>query len=114
MHNSKLSKPVLVILTLVFMSQGFSFASAQPRVAYGAVYSAGTGHPLAATVTVTSCGHAQTVSTLSDGSWRMTLTRGGSGRIMFSAEGYESQSFQIGLNGQWFDAGGVVSLRAST
>jgi len=114
MYKNKLRKLVLVTLTLVFMSQGFSFASAQARVVYGVVYSASTGQPIVATVTVTGCGYAQAVSTLSDGSWRMTLTRGGSGRIMFSAEGYESQSFQIGLNGQWFDAGGVVSLRAST
>jgi hypothetical protein len=114
MHKSKLSKPVLVILTLVFMSQGFSFASAQPRVVYGAVYSAGTGQPLVATVTVTGCGYAQTVSTSSDGSWRMTLTSGISSRITFSAGGYESQSFELGLNAKWFDAGGVVSLRPST
>lgn len=114
MRKSKWSILVLVILILVLTTQEFSFVSAQSRTVYGSVYSTSTGRPLVATVTVTSCGHTQTASTLSDGSWQMALDSGISGRITFSAAGYESQAFQIGLNAQWFDAGGVISLRPST
>ena len=114
MRKSKWSISVLVILILVLTTQEFSFVSAQSRTVYGGVHSASTGRPLAATVTVTSCGYTQTVSTLSDGSWQMALANGVFGRITFSAAGYEGQAFQIGLNAQWFDAGGVVSLRPST
>jgi len=99
---------------LVLTTQEFSFVNAQSRMAYGAVYSASTGRPIEATVTVSSCGNTQTTSTRSDGSWQMAVTGGSPAKIIFSAVGYQTQTFQVGSNAQWFDAGGVVSLYPST
>lgn len=112
MRNSKLTVTITILLMIIFATQLFSPANAQPRILYGTVYSALTGRPLAATVTISYCGYAQTVSTSSiDGSWQLSFSFGTLGTIAFSAPGYVTQTFQTGLNGQWFDSGGVVSLQ---
>ena len=104
---------VLGLLVIVISSTGLPFASAQSRMLYGMVYSATTGNPLAATVTVSRCFNAQTTSTTPDGSWQLSYPYGTLGTITFSAPGYASQSFQVNMNAQWYDAGGVVSLQPS-
>jgi hypothetical protein len=114
MGNRKWCLAVLMMLALIVAMQEFSFVSAQSRVLYGAVYSASTGQPLAATVTASSCGYTQSTSTGPDGSWQITFPYGIFGRITFSAGGYVNQTFQIGSNAQWFDAGGIVSLSPAT
>jgi hypothetical protein len=81
---------------------------------YGMVYSATTGRPLAATITLSRCFNTQTTSTAPDGSWELSYPYGTLGTITFSALGYVSQSFQINMNAQWYDAGGVVSLQPSS
>jgi hypothetical protein len=101
----------LVLLAVVAISQGFPFVSGQYRILYGAVYSANTGMPLVATVTVTRCGDAQTTTSASDGSWQLSYPYGTLGTITFSAPSYISESFQVGLNAQWYDAGGIISLQ---
>jgi hypothetical protein len=78
---------------------------------YGTVYSAITGEPLPATVTVAGCGSSVTTATGSDGSWKLNYAYGHTGRITFSAPGYVSQTFEITLNVQWFYAGGSLSLQ---
>jgi hypothetical protein len=104
----------LGVLVVLVVSQGFPFASAQSRMLYGNVYSAGTGKPLTATVTLSRCFNSQTIFTGPDGSWELPYPYGTLGTITFSAPGYVSQSFQINMNVQWYDAGGVVSLQPST
>ncbi|MGA2628152.1 MAG: hypothetical protein ABSF63_13955 [Candidatus Bathyarchaeia archaeon] len=104
---------VLGVLVLVISSTGLPFASAQSRMLYGMVYSATTGGPLAATIKLSRCFNAQTTTTTLDGSWQLSYPYGTLGTITFSAAGYASQSFQVNLNAQWYDAGGVVSLRPS-
>jgi hypothetical protein len=111
MLNSKLTATITILLIIIFATQLFSSANAQPRILYGTVYSAITGKPLAATVTISYCGYTQTASTSSDGSWQLSFSYGTLGIITFSATGYVTQTFQTGLNGQWFDSGGVVSLQ---
>ena len=85
--------------------------SAQSRILYGEVYSASTGRPISATVTVTKCGYAQSATTASDGSWQLPYPYGWFGTITFSSPGYVTETFQIGPNVQWYDAGGVLSLQ---
>jgi hypothetical protein len=102
---------VVGVLVLVAAPQGYPLVSAQSRILYGYVYSAGTGKPIAATVTVSRCLNQQTASTGADGSWELPYPYGTSGTITFSAPGYASQSFQLDLNAQWYDAGGIVSLQ---
>jgi hypothetical protein len=114
MHKSKWCILTLIILTLVLTTQEFPLVRAQSRLLYGTVFSASTGQPLSATVTVSGCSYAQSASTGSDGSWQIAFPYGTFGRITFSAPGYVSETFQVGINGQWFDAGGIVSLQPST
>ena len=114
MRNRKWCLPVLMVLALIVAMQEFSFVSAQSRVLYGTVYGASAGQPLAATVRVSSCGCTQSTSTGPDGSWRIAFPYGILGRITFWAGGYVNQTFQIGSNAQWFDAGGIVSLSPVT
>jgi hypothetical protein len=111
MSKSKWCIPALAMLVLIIATQGFSPVNAQSRILYGTVYSESTGRPIAAIVTVSSCGYTQSTSTASDGSWQTTFPYGTSGRITFSAVGYVDRTFQIGSNAQWYDAGGVVSLQ---
>jgi hypothetical protein len=105
---------VLGALVLVIASQGFPFVSAEPRTLYGTVYSASTGGPLAATVTVSRCFNSQTTATAADGSWQLPYPYGTLGTITFLAPGYVSQTFQVDMNAQSYDAGGVVSLQPAT
>jgi hypothetical protein len=106
--------PILVlgVLILLAASQGYPLVSAQSRILYGYVYSATTGKPIAATVTVSQCLNQQTATTGADGSWQLSYPYGTSGTITFSAPGYASQSFQLEMNAQWYYAGGVVSLQS--
>jgi len=101
----------LVLLAVVAVSQGFPFVSAQSRILYGTVYSATTGKPLDATITVVRCGDAETATTAPDGSWQLPYPYGTLGTITFSAPGYASLIFEISLNAQWYDTGGIVSLQ---
>jgi len=78
---------------------------------YGKVYSATTGQPLSATVTVSKCGYAQSADTAADGSWQLSYPYGWLGTITFSAPGYATETFQMGPNVQWYDGGGVLSLQ---
>ncbi len=99
------------VLALFVVSQGVPFANAQSRILYGTVYSASTGKPLGATVTLSRCFNSQATSTGSDGTWELSFPAGALGTITFSAPGYVSQSFQINMNFQWYDAGGIISLQ---
>lgn len=114
MRRSKWYIPFLVVLVLIVASQDISFVRAQSRTLYGKVYSVSTGRPIAATVTASTCGYTQSASTGSDGSWQLVFPYGTVGKITISAAGYVAQTFQIDTNAQWFEAGGIVSLRAST
>jgi hypothetical protein len=102
---------VLGALVLVLASQGYPLVSAQSRMLYGYVYSSTTGNPIAATVTVSRCFDQQTATTSTDGAWELPYPYGTLGTITFSAPGYASQSFQVNVNAQWYDSGGVVSLQ---
>jgi hypothetical protein len=112
--GKSLPSALIVLVLIIIITQAFSPVNAQPRLLYGTVYSASTGKPLVAMVTVSRCGYSQAVSTGSDGSWQTTFSYGTLGTINFSAKGYVGQTFQIGLNGEWYDAGGVVSLQPSS
>ena len=114
MHSSKLYLPIAIVLVLVIAAQGFSTVNAQSRILYGLVYSAATGKPLVATITVSHCGYTQSVSTESNGMWQISYPYGTLGTITFSENGYITQTFQINLNNQWYDAGGVILLQRST
>ena len=114
MRRREWSILVLGVLILVAVSQGYPLVSAQSRTLYGYVYSAATGKPIAATVTVSQCLNQQTATTGADGSWELPYPYGTLGTISFSAPGYASQSFQLEMNAQWYDAGGIVSLQPST
>ncbi len=92
----------------------FSQQTPQSHVLYGTVYSASTGQPVTATITVTSCNYARSTLTGADGSWRLAYPYGPVGRISFSASGYESQTFEITSVPQWFYAGGIISLQPLT
>jgi len=96
---------------LALLPQAVPSVNAQSRILYGKVYSASTGQPLSATVTVTKCGYAQSASTTTDGSWQLPYPYGWFGTITFASAGYATQTFQIGQNAQWYDAGGVLSLQ---
>jgi hypothetical protein len=102
---------LLGALILVLLAQGYPMVGAQSRMLYGYVYSAASGKPLAATVTVSHCINQQTVTTDANGSWELSYAYGILGTITFSAPGYSTQSFQLDLNAQWYYAGGVVSLQ---
>ena len=104
---------VIAALIAALVPLGFPFASAQSqyRTLYGKVYSASTGQPLAATVTATQCGYAQSAMTATDGSWQLSYPYGWLGSISFSSPGYATETLQIGLNAQWYYAGGVLSLQ---
>lgn len=97
-------------LILVLVAQGYPLANAQSRMLYGYVYSASTGDPIAATVTVSRCFNQQSVTTNADGSWELSYSYGTLGTITFSAPGYATQSLQLDLNAQWYYSGGIVSL----
>jgi hypothetical protein len=97
-------------LILVLVAQSYPLANAQSRMLYGYVYSATTGKPVVATITVSRCFNQQSVATASDGSWELTYAYGTLGTITFSAPGYSTQIFQLNLNAQWYYSGGIVSL----
>jgi hypothetical protein len=46
--------------------------------------------------------------------WQISYPYGTLGTITFSENGYIPQTFQINLNNQWYDAGGVILLQRST
>lgn len=92
----------------------FSQQTPQSHVLYGTVYSASTGQPVPAIITVTSCDYTQSTLTGTDGSWRLAYPYGPVGRISFSASGYESRTFEITSIPQWFYAGGAISLQPLT
>ena len=89
----------------------FSQMPSQTRMLYGTVYSAITGEPLPAIVTVAGCGYSVSTATGPDGSWKLNYAYGHTGRITFSAPGYTSQAFEITSNVQWFYTGGILSLQ---
>jgi hypothetical protein len=101
----------LVVLVIVVSTQGFPVVRAQSRMLYGFVYSASTGKPIAANVTVSQCFNQQTTRTASDGSWEISFPYGTWGTVAFSAPGYATETFQLDLNTQWYYAGGIVSLQ---
>jgi hypothetical protein len=98
-------------LILILVAQGYPMVNAQSRMLYGYVYSATTGKPIAATVTVSRCSNQQTVTTGADGSWELSYAYGTLGTISFSAPGYSTQSLELNMNAQWYYSGGVVSLQ---
>ena len=102
--------PVFVLALTVVLAQGYPLVAAQSRMLYGYVYSARTGHPIAATITVSRCFNQQSVTTGADGSWQLSYAYGTSGTITFSAPGYATQSLQLNINAQWYYSGGVLSL----
>ena len=108
--------PILLlgVLVLITALQGYPLVNAQSRILYGYVYSAASGRPIAATVTVSQCLNQQATPTAADGSWELPYPYGTSGAISFSAPGYASQSFQLDMNAQWYYAGGIVTLQPST
>jgi hypothetical protein len=101
----------LVFLAMIAAVQGYPLVSAQSRTLYGYVYSAATGKPIDATVTVSQCFDQQSTVTATDGSWQLSYPYGTVGSITFSAPGYVSQTFQLNVNAQWYYAGGIVSLQ---
>ena len=101
----------LIVLVMVVSTQGCPLVRAQSRILYGFVYSASTGKPIAANVTVSQCFNQQTAQTTADGSWAISFPYGTWGTVTFSAPGYATQTFQLDLNAQWYYAGGVVSLQ---
>jgi hypothetical protein len=103
----------LILCLAITVSQTYPLASAQSRMFYGFVYSASNGKPIAATVTLSRCFNQQTASTNADGSWELPYPYGALGTITFSAPGFATQSFQIEMNAQWYDSGGIVSLQPS-
>jgi hypothetical protein len=113
MKTTKWQLFIATILMIAFIPLAFPSAHAQSpnRMLYGKVYSATTGQPLDATITVTRCGDAQTVATGSDGSWQLSYPYGAFATITFSAAGYQTDTFQIGQNVQWYAAGGILSLQ---
>ena len=115
MKNASWQLFVASLLVIALIPTVIPSASAQStsRMLYGKVYSASTGQPLAATVTVTRCGDAQSAATSSDGSWQLSYPYGTLGSITFSSPGYVTETFQVDQNLQWYDAGGVVSLQPS-
>jgi hypothetical protein len=87
------------------------FASSQSRQIYGFVYST-TGQPIAGAIVVMSkCSYTQSVTTGSDGSWQMSIPSDLYGSLTISANGFQTQTFQINLNANWLYAGGVLSLQ---
>jgi len=98
-------------LILILVAQGCPMVGAQSRMLYGYVYSAATGKPIAATITVRQCSNQQAVTTGADGSWELSYAYGTLGTITFSANGYSTQSLQLNMNAQWYYSGGVVSLQ---
>jgi hypothetical protein len=105
---------VLGVLALVVASQSYPLVGAQSRTLYGYVYSAKTGKPIFATVTVSRCFNQQIATTGADGSWELPYPYGTLGTITFSATGYSGQSLQLDMNAQWYYSGGIVSLQPST
>jgi len=104
---------VVIILALAPQNV-FSQQTPQSHVLYGTVYSASTGQPVPAIITVTNCDYAQSTFTGADGSWRLAYPYGPVGRISFSASGYESRAFEVTSIPQWFYAGGTISLQPLT
>jgi len=87
------------------------FASSQSRQIYGFVYST-TGQPImGATVIMSKCSYTQSATTGTDGAWQMTIPSDLYGSLTFSANGFQTQTFQIELNANWPYAGGVLSLQ---
>jgi hypothetical protein len=111
---SRIRWPIFVFVLLVTITafEGYPSASAQSRTLYGFVYSAATGQPIAATVTVSQCFNQQSAVTAADGSWQLSFPYGTLGTITFSAPGYVSETFQLNMNAQWYYAGGIVSLQS--
>lgn len=104
----------LGVAAVLVVSQAVPLANAQSRILYGSVFGASTGKPIVATVTLSRCFNTQATLTGSDGTWELAYPYGVLGTITFSAPGYVSQTFQININVQWYDAGGVVSLQPSS
>ena len=102
---------LFVAVVLMLAPQNVFSQASQSRVLYGMVYSASTGRPVPAAITVTGCGYTRSVLAGADGSWRLTYPYGPNGKISFSALGYESQTFEITLVSQWFYAGGTILLQ---
>ena len=102
---------LFAVLALVLVVEGHPLVSAESRMLYGYVYSASTGEPISATVTVSRCFNQLSVTTRADGAWQLSYAYGTLGTITFSAPGYATQSFQLNLNAQWYYSGGVVSLQ---
>jgi hypothetical protein len=105
---------VLILVVATIASQTYPLANAQSRTLYGFVYSTNSGKPISAIVTLSRCFNQQFVSTNADGSWQLPYPYGTLGTITFSAPGYNTQTFQINMNAQWYDSGGIVSLQPST
>jgi len=105
--------PVLLlgVLTLAVAFQSYPLANAQSRLLYGYVYSAATGKPIDAIVTISQCFNQQTVLTSADGSWELSYPYGTVGSVTFSATGYASQTFPLYQTAQWYYSGGVILLQ---
>ena len=110
MSRFRLLTFIPVFLVIVAALQGYPLVSAQSRTLYGYVYSAATGNPIAATITVSQCFNQQSALTGTNGYWQLPYAYGTLGSITFSAPGYVSQTFQLNVNAQWYYAGGIVSL----
>jgi hypothetical protein len=90
------------------------FASTQTRQIYGFVYST-TGQPISgASVVMSKCSYTQSATTSSDGSWQMAIPSNLYGSLTFSANGFQTQTFQVELNANWPYAGGVLSLQPTS
>ncbi|HUK27632.1 MAG TPA: hypothetical protein VLV31_04345 [Candidatus Acidoferrales bacterium] len=111
MQTIRLCFLTAAVLMLAFVPLSLQPVSAQSRILYGKVYSAMTGQPISATITITKCGYAQSATTAQDGSWQLPYPYGWFGTITFSSTGYATETFQIGPNVQWYEAGGVLSLQ---
>ena len=111
MRTARWAVLVFGLLIFVVVSQGYPLVTAQSRLLYGHVYSAATGKPIDATVTVSQCFNQQTAATAADGSWELSYPYGTLGTVTFSAPGYASQTFPLDLNAQWYYSGGVILLQ---
>ena len=66
---------------------------------------------MGATVIMSKCSYTQSATTGNDGAWQMTIPSDLYGSLTFSANGFQTQTFQIELNANWPYAGGVLSLQ---
>src|SRR5208282_822209 len=110
--NWKLLFLFTIVCGLMIIPSGF--ASSQSRQIYGFVYST-TGQSIAgATVVMSKCSYTQSATTGSDGSWQMAIPSDLYGSLIFSANGFQTQTFQINLNANWPYAGGILSLQPTS